>query len=132
MARGHTAERSHKVETSEATSTLGRGARVRGRVHGDGDLLIEGQVEGDVSISGDLSIEDGAAVTGDVEAGAVAIAGRLKGDVAARGAVTIHATASVEGNMGGAEVSLEEGASFSGRIEAEFDLPAELKPRQGR
>jgi len=48
------------------------------------------------------------------------------------GCLSIHATASVEGNMGGAEVSLEEGASFSGRIQAEFDLPAELSPRQGR
>jgi hypothetical protein len=34
--------------------------------------------------------------------------------------------------MGGAEVSLEEGASFFGRIDAEFDLPAELAPARGR
>ena len=46
MARGHAAERSRTVENSEATSVLGRGARVRGRVHGEGDLQIEGHVEG--------------------------------------------------------------------------------------
>ena len=132
MARGHAAERSRTVENSEATSILGRGARVRGRVHGEGDLQIEGHVHGDVSISGDLSIEDGGGVTGDIAASSVAIAGHLKGDVSARGAVTIYATARVEGDMSAAEVSLEEGASFSGRIEAEFDLPAELAPRQGR
>lgn len=128
MARGQTADRSHTAELRE--STLGQGARVRGRVHGEGDLRIEGRVEGDVQITGDLSIDG--AVTGDVTAASVTIAGELKGDVSARGAVTIQATAKVEGNMGGAEVSLEEGASFSGRIEAEFDLPAELTPRQGR
>src|SRR5690349_11049823 len=111
MARGRAAERSHTVESSEATSILGRGARVRGRVHGDGDLQIEGQVEGGVTISGDLSIDEGGQVTGDVAANAVTIAGHLKGDVSARGAVTIHATARVEGDMSGAEVSLEEGAS---------------------
>ena len=60
------------------------------------------------------------------------VGGALTGDVAATGAVVIRATARVEGNMSGAEVSLEEGASFSGRIEAEFDLPAELEGRQGR
>lgn len=132
MAGGQARERRSTVENRESTSVLGRGARVRGRINGEGDLRIEGNVEGDVNVSGDLSIEDGAAVTGDVTAGAVVIAGGLKGDVSARGAVTIQATAKVEGNMGGAEVSLEEGASFSGRIEAEFDLPAELQPRQGR
>ena len=62
----------------------------------------------------------------------VLIGGALTGDVAATGAVVIRASAKVAGNMSGAEVSLEEGASFSGRIEAEFDLPAELAGRQGR
>jgi len=132
MARGSAVERSRTSETSEAASVLGRGARVRGRVSGDGDLQVEGQIEGDVTLSGELSIDEAGSITGDVDAAAVTIAGVLQGNVASRGAVTIRAGAKVEGNMGGAEVSLEEGASFVGRIEAEFDLPAELMPRQGR
>jgi cytoskeletal protein CcmA (bactofilin family) len=107
-------------------SILGRGARVRGRIAGDGDLHIEGQVEGDVTVSGELVIDEGGSVRGDVGAGAVIVGGTLAGDVAAQGAVAVRATAQVEGNLAGAEVSLEEGASFHGRIEAEFDLPAEL------
>ena len=132
MARGSAVERSRTSETSESTSVLGRGARVRGRVSGDGDLRVEGQIEGDVTLSGELSIDETGSITGDVDAASVTIAGALRGNVAARGVVTIRAGAKVEGNMGGAEVSLEEGASFAGRIEAEFDLPAELMPRQGR
>ena len=132
MARGSAVERSRTSETSESTSVLGRGARVRGRVSGDGDLRVEGQIEGDVTLSGELSIDETGSITGDVDAASVTIAGALQGNVAARGVVTIRAGAKVEGNMGGAEVSLEEGASFAGRIEAEFDLPAELMPRQGR
>jgi cytoskeletal protein CcmA (bactofilin family) len=132
MARGQAAERSDTVDSDESPSVLGRGTRVRGHVAGEGDLRIEGQVEGEVSISGDLAIEDGGVLIGDLTAGAVVIAGELKGDVTARGSVTIHATAKVEGNMAAVEVNIEEGASFSGQIEAEFDLPAELLPRQGR
>lgn len=132
MARGSAVERSRTSETNESSSVLGRGARVRGRVSGEGDLRVEGQIEGDVTLSGELSIDEGASITGDIDAAAVTIAGALQGNVASRGAVTISAGARVEGNMGGAEVSLEEGASFVGRIEAEFDLPAELMPRQGR
>jgi cytoskeletal protein CcmA (bactofilin family) len=124
MFRGPAQRTSETAESVE--SILGRGARVRGRVGGDGDLRIEGQVEGDVRISGQLSIEEGGAVTGDVEASAVVIGGALTGDVAARGAVTVRAGARVEGNLGGAEIVLEEGASYEGRIEAEFDLPPEL------
>ena len=51
------------------------------------------------------------------------IGGELAGDVTARGAVVVRAGAKVTGNLGGSEVSLEEGASFEGRIDAELDLP---------
>ena len=132
MARGSAVERSRTSETSESTSVLGRGARVRGRVSGDGDLRVEGQIEGGVTLSGELAIDETSSITGDIDAASVTIAGVLLGNVVAHGAVMIRAGARVEGNMGGAEVSLDEGASFVGRIEAEFDLPAELMPRQGR
>lgn len=128
MARGSTTTRS----TSDgAESLIGRGARIRGRVHGDGSLRIEGSVEGDIQLTGDLEIDDGATVTGDVEASALVVAGKLTGDVSSRGPVTIRATAQVTGDVGGSEVILEEGAAFAGRIEVEFDLPAELTGRTG-
>jgi len=128
MLRGSAAARSITHGPAEAAeSTLGRGARVRGRISGEGDLRVEGHIEGDVRVSGQLALEEGASITGDIEAAAVVIGGLLTGDVASRGAVTVRATAKVEGNLGGAEVSLEEGASFHGRIEAEFDMPVELE-----
>jgi cytoskeletal protein CcmA (bactofilin family) len=128
MARGTAAAHT----TTEATdSVLGRGTRVRGHVHGDGALRVEGAIEGDVQVSGDLEIDDGGEVNGNVEAGSLVVSGQLTGDVTARGPVTIRATARVTGNMAGAEVTLEEGAAFTGRIDAEFDLPAELTGRPG-
>jgi cytoskeletal protein CcmA (bactofilin family) len=101
-------------------------------VNGDGSLRVEGQVEGEIAVSGDLTIEEGASVRGDVEAHGVTILGELTGDVSAHGPVAIRASAKVSGNMGGAEVSLEEGASFRGRIEADFELPPELLETQAR
>jgi cytoskeletal protein CcmA (bactofilin family) len=91
-------------------ATIGRGTRVRGRVEGSGSLRIEGEVTGDVRVSGAVTIE-----------------GTLTGDVTSEGAVLIRSGAQVEGNMSGAEVALEEGASFSGRIDADFELPDGLE-----
>ena len=114
--------------SEQSESILGRGARVRGRIVGDGDVRIEGAVEGEIVIGGGLTIEEGASVSGDVGASSVVVAGALAGDVESRGPVAIRATAKVEGNMGAAELSIEEGASFAGRIEADIDLPEELRP----
>ena len=114
---------------SAATSILGNGARVRGRVLGDGGLRVLGQIEGDIELNGDLALEESGSIQGDVAADAVILAGTLVGDVAARGSVVVRASGNVSGNLAGSEISLEEGAMFSGRIDAEFDLPPELSER---
>jgi cytoskeletal protein CcmA (bactofilin family) len=128
MARALTPTRS---TPDIAESLISRGSRIRGRVHGDGSLRVEGSVEGDIQLTGDLEIDEEAAVIGDVEANALVVAGQLTGDIALRGPVTIRSTAQVSGDVGSTEVILEEGAAFSGRIEVDFDLPAELTAKPG-
>jgi cytoskeletal protein CcmA (bactofilin family) len=129
MFRGPARTTNEKAEAVESTeSVLGRGARVRGRVGGEGDLRIEGRVEGDVHVTGQLSIDEGAEIVGEVDAAVVVISGALSGGLVTRGPVTIRSGARFSGTITGtaAEVSLEEGGSFEGRIEAEFELPTEL------
>lgn len=106
---------------------IGSGARVRGRIHGDGDLLIEGNVEGDLALRGDLTIAEGGSLTSKaIEAQSVTIGGTLDGDVSATGPVHLVAGANVRGNLRGSAVAIDEGARFSGRLDCEFDLPPEL------
>ena len=122
MAQARTATRSDGRE-----ARIGGGARVRGRIHGDGDLVVEGQVEGDLSIRGDLTIAEGASVTSKaIEAQSVTIAGTLEGDVVSSGPVRLAPGARVRGNLRGSAVAIDEGARFSGRLDCEFDLPTEL------
>jgi cytoskeletal protein CcmA (bactofilin family) len=125
MAQARTS-RASSVASGEASS-IGAAARVHGRVTGDGDLVVLGQVEGDIVVRGDVTIEDGASCTSNVDANAVSISGSLTGDVSASGLVTIGASGRVRGNVNasasGAGVAMEDGASFSGRIDCAFDLP---------
>lgn len=122
MAQARTTTRSEGRE-----ARIGSSARVRGRIHGEGDLVVEGHVEGDVAIRGDLTIAEGASVTSKaVEAQAVTIAGALEGDVAASGAVRLVAGAQVRGNLRGSQVAIDDGARFSGQLDCDFELPAEL------
>src|ERR1700722_1982046 len=105
------------------SSTIGSGARIRGRVTGDGNLVVAGEVEGDILIQGDVTIADGATCSSNIEGREVPVAGSLAGDVSASGAVTIGATARYRGNVRGTAVAIEDGAAFDGRIDCDFDLP---------
>ena len=78
-------------------------------------------------ITGPLEIDATGTVAGSVDAAEVTIDGALTGDVTSRGRVAIRAGAQVEGNMAGSEIALEEGATFSGRIDADFELPDGLE-----
>jgi len=111
------------LPSTTESNVLGRGLRVRGRLSGGSDLRIEGEIEGDVNVGGALELASTASVTGNVIAKSVDIGGALTGDVQSDGAVVIRTGARVTGDMNGAEVALEEGAVFTGRIEADFELP---------
>jgi cytoskeletal protein CcmA (bactofilin family) len=129
MSRGFGAAKQNPRSAAAAVDThvLGRGMRVRGRVSGEGNVRIEGEVEGDVKVSGQLELAATGTLIGSVSASQVTLDGSLQGDVEASGPIHIRAGARVVGDMNGAEVSLEEGASFRGRIDATFELPDGLE-----
>jgi cytoskeletal protein CcmA (bactofilin family) len=105
---------------------IGSGTKVRGRIAGDGDLLIEGAVEGDIALKGALTIAEGAEVVSEIDAHTVTISGSLEGSVTASGPVRVAAGSRVKGDLRGSSVAIEEGAHYAGRLECEFELPPEL------
>ena len=113
--------------TDAQEARIGSAARVRGRIQGDGDLLVEGHVEGNVTLRGDLTIAEGATVSSEsVSVHAVVVAGTLEGNVSATGPVRLASTARVRGDLTTSAVVIEDGARFTGKLECEFELPPEL------
>jgi cytoskeletal protein CcmA (bactofilin family) len=126
MAQTRTQARSHGAGDAP-DARIGSAARVRGRIQGDGDLVVEGHVEGSVTLRGDLTIAEGASVASEsVTAHAVLIAGALEGNVVATGPVRLAQGARVRGDLQGSAVAIDDGAHFSGRLDCEFELPPEL------
>jgi cytoskeletal protein CcmA (bactofilin family) len=111
------------AKRSKEPAVLGKGLRVRGRIRGDGDLRVEGAVEGDVLVSGALELGAGSTIQGAVQAASIVVSGALEGDLAAEGPVAISASGRVRGDVKATALTLDEGAVFVGRVETDFDLP---------
>jgi cytoskeletal protein CcmA (bactofilin family) len=125
MSRGFGATKSNSrnAEPSSELQVLGRSIRVRGRVTGEGSIRLEGEVEGDVNVTGQFDVGGTGTLVGNLSAGHVTVEGVLQGSVESSGPVHIRAGARVVGDISTTEFSLEEGASYRGRIDAAFELP---------
>jgi cytoskeletal protein CcmA (bactofilin family) len=123
---GHATRGATRGAASDEGAIIGPTTRITGRVSGDGDVTVEGVIDGPVAVRGNLRIASSGRVTEAVSAHDVEIAGALEGDVQASGMVRLLAGASVRGDLKGSGIALDEGARFSGRIDCDFDLPKEI------
>lgn len=120
------ANRSRATIQGGQPARIGGGTRVRGRIEGEGDLTVDGTVEGNIHLAGDVIIGEEGSATSDIEGHDVSVEGKLEGDIEASGSVRLGTASRVRGNVRGTAVIIEDGAQFSGRVDCEFDMPTEL------
>ena len=111
--------------------TAGRTASVlaadlifEGNISGDGELLIDGAVKGDVHVSR-LIVGEHAHVKGIIRGAYIEVRGHVHGDIEGK-AVRLLETAHVEGDITHEQLSIDVGAFFQGRC-AQF-RPAAAQP----
>lgn len=99
-------------------SVLGSSITVRGEISGDEDLLILGQVEGDITFRKHrVTVGKGGRARADVRGKSVHVEGEVIGNLFGEDEVIIHQSGVVEGNITAPRVSLENGSQFKGSID---------------
>jgi len=103
---------------SEGTTTIGRGASLRGDLRTTGDIVIEGNLEGSLHAEGArVTVGREANVHADVFAQEVIVEGRLMGALRATERVELRSSAAVEGSIFARRVSIEENAVVRGKVD---------------
>lgn len=95
-------------------SVIGPDVRIVGDIITQGEMQIDGQVEGDITCQ-TLVVGEGARIAGAVTAESVRVHGELTGKINA-GAVVIARTASVTGDITHDSLEIEAGARVEGHI----------------
>lgn len=114
---GRRPQRRRSVDQLDAfTSHVGIGTLLEGRIEGEGNYLVEGEVAGDGDIDGVLVLAAGAYWVGDVAADYVRVAGKIDGNVTARSKIELAPTAVVTGNLASPVIAIAEGAVYEGTI----------------
>lgn len=101
------------ITTRNAPSLVSSDLSVTGDIISNGELHIEGKVEGTIRAKR-LVIGEKAQVVGNVAGTHVTVQGRINGNVLAN-KLHLAKTASVEGNLEHNSLSIEAGATFEGK-----------------
>ena len=97
---------------------IGKSFVIKGEVSCEGDLYIDGQVEGSVDPKGNsLTIGPGGRLKANVIASAVVVRGTLEGNIQASERVDLKQSAVVVGDIVTQSISIEPGAQIKGSIE---------------
>ena len=109
---------------------IAAGTRLHGEVSGATELLVDGEVAGEVRVDAPVIVGAEGVVEGPISAPVVRVGGRVVGDITATDRVEVLATGGLEGNISAPRVVISEGAFFKGRIEmtkAKESQPAKSK-----
>ncbi|PID38789.1 MAG: hypothetical protein CSB49_03700 [Proteobacteria bacterium] len=106
---------------------IGSDVTIRGTLGGDEDLEVQGRIEGSVAISRHLVVAPSGALEAELDVANITINGSVRGNTRASGLAIIGAGAQVLGDIEAPRVVIEDGARFKGRIEMDFDLPANVE-----
>ena len=105
---------------------LGPSVTIRGDLAGEEDLLIEGQLEGEVVVrQHSVTVGRSGRVRADVYGKRVVVEGEVAGSLYGVEEVVIRKAGKVEGSAVSPRVTLESGANFRGQIDMNADSVAQ-------
>ncbi len=124
-ATAHSAAPTASRAPARNASVLGSDLVFEGSITGEGELMIDGAVKGDIHVSR-LVIGEHAHVEGTIRGGSIEVRGRVIGNVEGK-AVRLLESAHVEGDITHEQLSIDVGAFFQGRC-AQFRPVAAVAP----
>lgn len=94
---------------------LSSDVEIKGSLKFSNDLIIDGKIEGEVTSDGALTVGENALVIGEIRTKSVIVFGKVQGNITVTERCELKSNAVQEGDIVAGTMSIEEGASFSGR-----------------
>jgi len=100
----------------DAETIIGASIKVKGNFHGQGDIIIEGFLEGSLKTNSNIYIGDKAKVVANVESKDLIVNGEIRGNVKTKNYLSLGSTARIYGDIQYSEISVSRGATINGQL----------------
>jgi cytoskeletal protein CcmA (bactofilin family) len=100
----------------EAETIIGSSVKVKGDFQGQGNIVVDGILEGGLKTLGSIYVGDKAKILGNIEGKDIRIGGEVNGNIKAAGILEINSTAKIKGDIEADNLSILKGAALNGKI----------------
>ena len=100
--------------SSGPATLISEGCKITGTISGNGDFMINVEVDGDSDLTGSVTLAEKGYWRGSLKAATVIVAGTVEGDIEASGSVEISYSARINGTVTGESIAVAEGAVIEG------------------
>jgi cytoskeletal protein CcmA (bactofilin family) len=104
----------HARSVAISETVIGSTSMFIGSFSGNGNIIVNGIVEGNIDVEGELNVSPLGRVRAQIRAAKCIIAGAITGKIMARHQVTIEPTAKAWCDIQAAELTIAPGATFKG------------------
>ena len=99
---------------SKAINLIGAGTKITGDVSSDGDIRIEGSINGNINTKGKVVVGITGKVNGEITCKNFDLSGKVEGKVNAEKLLSLKSTADIKGDINADKLAVEPGAVFTG------------------
>lgn len=118
--------------SGEAPVVIGQGMTIKGSLHSENDVFLDGEIEGDLDVENcRLMIGPHGKVVANVRAREVDIQGIMTGNVESTERTSIRASGQLIGDVRTGGIVIESGAMFKGKLEIVTRLQQRQEVRNG-
>lgn len=100
----------------DAETVIGASIKVKGNFYGQGNIVVEGQLEGNLKTDANLFVGEKAKIVANIEANDAIINGEVRGTLKIHQYLSIGPNAKIIGDITYSEISIEKGATVNGQI----------------
>lgn len=106
-----------RSDPGSAATRVAPGSRFEGKLQGGTDVVIEGELAGEVVLGAAFTVGPKGRVEATIQARSVRVGGELHGDVVVEERLEVLAGGRLEGNVRAPRVAIAEGGFFRGHID---------------